>query len=171
MSSEQVKYTIVSRLINGDPPRDIAAELDVSYSQVLKTKRDFEDAKLNNTIDQFVNMDEVMLNELVDAIQSKVPEELVARSRSALTNLQEAKTTLDTLKLDMETTALVLTSQIRTAALQFEGVGNLDTLATALIKLNDSFFNNKATQVNVQNNYGTESKYGTFLSDKPTNDF
>ena len=42
--SDQTKYEVVSRILNKMEPKDISAELDMSYGKVLRIKREYEDA-------------------------------------------------------------------------------------------------------------------------------
>lgn len=169
MTKEQEKYQIVSRLLNDESPELIAADLDVSLNKVRRLKREFKKAQEENTVQEFINLDEAMLNELMDIAKEKVPEAIAEDAGEALTVLATQHNLLDALSTDLQTTAKFLSGRIKVAASTVQHASELEVLADALCKLQTAFFNSNTTQVNVQNNYGEQqgSAYGDLLSDKP----
>jgi hypothetical protein len=171
VTKEQQKYKIVSLLLNGSAPKDIAEELDVPYSTVLRTNRELKESQDNNTMQEFLDMDAVLMGELMDAAVERTPEMLKDDMKSSLANLNEAKTGMEILSAELQITAKALVIKIKSLSMGIEHVSEIESLASALCQLQNAFFNKNQTQVNVQNNFGNEGspKYGAFLSDKPSN--
>ena len=173
MDAETQKFQIVSKLSIGADPREIATELEVPYTKVLRIKKQFEQARANNDFEGFIDMDEVLLQQLLDQAEANVPVELADAAADASKNIKQAKSTLDALSEDLVLTAKSLTNHIKVAANNIDHASELEVLTGALCALQNAFFNSNKTQVNVQNNYGDAgspaSTYGEFLSDKPTN--
>lgn len=166
---QQEKYEIVSRLLNNEEPRSIADTLDVSYSKVLRFKRELTEHLANDTLNEFIDLDAAMLNELTQLAKQSVPEALVGEADKAIQGLITAKSTLEVLSVELQSTARFLSSRIKTAASTITTTSELETLSLALCNLQNAFFNKNSTQVNVQNNYSAEQgKYGNLLDDKPT---
>lgn len=171
MDKKQEKYKIVSRLLNEDDPKVIAADLDVSYNTVLRLRRELKKSQEDGTVQDFMNLDEVMLGELMEIAKEKAPEAIKGDTVEVLDNLSGQHAIMDALSTDLQTTAKFLSSRIKVAASTVQHASELETLAEALCKIQVAFFNNNTTQVNVQNNYGEQqgSAYGDLLSDKPAN--
>lgn len=164
----ETKYQVVSSLVNGLEPKAIALELDVPYTKVLRIKREYEQAVANDELASFIDMDKVVMGQLLDGITEQAPVELQEAVDGAVTQIKEAKTILDALNDDMVVTAKQLTTRIKSMSATIEHVSELEGLVSALATLNDSFFKDSRTQVNIQNNMGGESPaaaYGEFLSD------
>lgn len=173
MNKEQQKYQIISKLSTGTEPREIATELDIPYTKVLRIRKEFEQAKANNELDKLVDMDAILLEQLLDAAEANVPAELADIAAEAATEIKQSKSTLDMLSEDLTLTAKALTNHIKTAANNIDHASELEVLTSALCSLQNAFFNSNKTQVNVQNNYGDAgspaNSYGALLSDKPAN--
>ena len=90
----QQKYKVISLLQNDTAPRDIADDLDISYGAVLKLRREYDDAKLNGTIDQLVNMDNVILSEVADKLS-----ELPGAEKASPSSVPSGSTSLPSLSL------------------------------------------------------------------------
>jgi len=163
----QQKYKIVSLLLNDETPSAIAKDLDISYNKVLRIQRELKQAQADNTVQEFVDLDTVMMEELIGIAADKAPDAISGAVRDSLGDIAKAKTVMEALSDDMIVTAKTLTTRIKASAANVDTVGELDTLADALCKLQNAFFNKNQTQVNVQNNYGQEAQYGAFLDDKP----
>jgi uncharacterized Ntn-hydrolase superfamily protein len=165
----QLKYQIVSRLLNGETPKAISEEFDVPYTKVLRLQRELKEAQLNNTVQEFIDIDAAMMEELVDAVKASTPPGLAEAVDKSMAVLVATKSIMDVLSEDFIMTAKALSMRIRQSAANTEQVSELDVLSDALCKLQVAFFNKNQTQVNVQNNYGQEPQYGAFLDDKPAN--
>lgn len=161
----QEKYQIVSRLLNDEEPKGIAASLDVPIGKVLRLKRELKEAMDNDALASFIDMNEVMMKEVLETVRAKSPEALCNDVDNALANISTAKTMLDSLSTDLQVTARFLANRIKSMAGSSQAPHELEILTTALCELQNSFFNKNSTQVNVQNNYGVG--YGDLLSDAP----
>lgn len=171
MDKEQEKYKIVSRLLNEEDPQVIANDMDVSVNKVRRLKRELKTAQERGELQDFMNLDEAMLKELMDIAKERVPVAIAEDADVALSGIVTQHSLLDALSTDLQTTAKFLSNRIKAAAGNVQHASELEVLADALCKLQTAFFNSNATQVNVQNNYGEQqgSVYGDFLSDKPQN--
>jgi len=160
---DQQKYRVISRLQNNDPARDIAENLDVSYGSVLKLKRDYEQAKINGSIDSLVNMDNVILNEVTTKLSDDISEEAIEEFTEKLKGLEHLSSVL-------QQTAQNINTRANSMLLSVEHVSELEIITDILCKLQTSFINKNMTQVNVQNNYSdnTTPKYNQFLGDNPS---
>jgi hypothetical protein len=154
------KYKVISLLQQDLEPKDIADDLGVSYGGVLKLRREFEQAKLNNTVDKLINMENVLLDE----ISARLPD--VSDAAKELT----AKVTgLEQLSLDLQSTASSINTRARAMIMSVDSAVDLEVLTDILCKLQTAFVNKNLTQVNVQNNFGENggAKYSNFLGDAP----
>jgi len=150
-------------------PKDISAEMEISYNKVLRLKREYEEAKQNNTVAEFIDVDNVVLDQALANVEANTPAELLPAVDGAIADIKKTKSATDKLSEEMLATASHLNTRIRFLALSIEHVSELEGLTSALCALQVAFFNSNTTQVNVQNNYGdagaTASEYGEFLGD------
>ncbi len=160
---DQQKYKVISRLQNEESPKDIAEDLDISYSSILKLRREYDQAKLNGSIDSLVNMDNVVLHSVTEALAEKgISNEDISDFKDKLQGLEHLSSTL-------QQTALNINQRANSLLLSVEHVSELEIITDILCKLQTSFINKNMTQVNVQNNYSdnTTPKYNQFLGDTP----
>lgn len=157
------KYKVISKLQRDISPKDIASELNVSYGGVLKLKREFEEAKVNGTIDQLINTSAVILDEVGEKL-SDLP-----TVQTEINELAKGIAGLEHLSEELQQTALIINTRVRSLLLSIDHLSELEIAADVLCKLQTAFLNKNMTQVNVQNNYGdTDSpKYNQFLGDRP----
>ena len=158
------KYKAISLLEQELEPKDIAEQLDLSYSGVLKLKKDFNQAKENNTVNQLVNMDNVLLNELAE--HSPIIEENLDRVTKGLDGLEVLNT-------ELQKTALQIVRRVNSLLMSADMPSEIETYADIVCNMQTTFFNKNMTQVNVQNNFGSEntsaSRYSQYLNDAPGN--
>lgn len=171
MSAEtKTRWLICSRLIAGETPKEIAESVeDVAYPTILRYKRELEEAQANNTVDEFLNIEEAILNELMETAKKNAPSSIKSQVTEAMSGLITSKTAIEALQLELIVTATAINKQIRAKVLTVEHASELDALTDSLCKIQNSFFNKSLTQVNVQNNYdgnGTNT-YSNWLSDTP----
>lgn len=170
--SDELKYTVLSKLLSGESPSKITADIDeVPYSTILRWKRELDEARLNGSIADLINLDSALVGELIQQVKDNSPAELSDAVESSLGEVRKMKNIGDALQEDLQRTASQFNTKIRTLALSTTSISELQSLTTILVELQTAFFNKNQTQVNVQNNYGSQgdSKYGAFLSDKPGN--
>jgi hypothetical protein len=161
---DQQKYKVISRLQNDEKAKDIAEELGISYGVVLKLRRDFDQAKLNGSVDSLLNMDNVILHEVTDELAN------TTISSEQIGEFTEKLQGLDHLSATLQQTALNINKRANSLLLYAEHPSELEILTDILCKLQTSFINKNMTQVNVQNNYPDNSapKYNQFLGDTPS---
>ncbi len=158
---DNTKYKIISLIESGHEAKDIADDLDVSYSAVLRIRKEFKEAKLNGDVAKLVDVDKLLIQQAAD--QLAIPEHNVEEVTKGLSGLE-------VLSNDLQATASALNNKIRTLVVQAEHPSELQVYADILCNLQTSFVNKNMTQVNVQNNFGGEnqgSRYSQFLGDKP----
>lgn len=160
---DEIKYKVLTLLQQPDlTARIIAEELDVSYSSVLRLDKQYQEAKMNGTLNKLINVDEAVLVTAADALGL---EEDVA------TGLAKGLTGLDRLSTELQATALQINTRARSLIMSVEHASELSELTDMICKLNTAFVNSAQTQVNVQNNFGGEqnapSRYSQYLSDTP----
>lgn len=173
MNKEELKFQIISRLVNGVEPRSIATELETPYTTVLRIRKGYDKAREANDLASFIDMDSVVMDQLLSAAEANVPEVLADAASEAVSDIKKSKSMLEALSEDMIVTAKTLTNHIKSHAGSVEHVSELESLTSSLCALQNAFFNSNKTQVNVQNNYGDagtpSNSYGALLSDKPAN--
>ncbi len=156
------KGKAVSLLQQGISPLQIADELDISYSAVLKLKKEFELALENGAVDTLVSMEKVIVQEASEMLGLEGDEALTVIA--GLTGLER-------LSCDLQNTALHINTRVRSLIMSTEHCSELETYAKIICSLQDSFMNKASTTVNVQNNFGQENKgtkhYAQYLSDAP----
>lgn len=156
------KYKVMSLLQQNIPPKDIAEDIDVSYGAVLKLKRQFEEARVNGTIDKLLSAKDLVLD-IAEEVLSVIPAE------EAVVELTKGLTGIEHLSEQFQKTALILDTRVRTMLISITELHELETAVDILCKLQTAFVNKQMTQVNVQNNYGEGTpKYNQFLGDKPS---
>ena len=162
MQEDRLKYQFYnSRIANPNQPiKELAEELDISYSKCVRWRKELDDAKLAGDIKLFMNMDSAVIGELISSDDPQVA--------AAITRVTELKSSLEVLATDLQDAASLIIRHVRANVMSSPDRNNLAVATEILAKLQDSFFNSKAVQVNIQNNVG-ESKYGAFLNDKPLN--
>lgn len=161
---DKQKYKVISLLQQELPPKDIAADLDLSYGSVLKLKRQYEEAKINNTVGQLINMDKLVLEEVKEKL-CDLPE-----AQEAVLELAKGMNGLEELSESFQQTAQTINTRVRSLIMSVDHISELEIAADILCKLQTAFVNKNMTQVNVQNNFGDNGtpKYTQFLGDKPS---
>lgn len=159
--TEDDKYRVIAALEDTDKPaREIADDLDVSYGAVLKLKREYDTAKVNNTIDQLIDVDRLLLVKAGQQID-KLP-----NVDKAVTNLTQGLDGLDRLSNELQKTAIALNQKVNSLMLSVTDLAELELASNILCALQTAFLNKQQTQVNIQNNMGTP-QYSQFLGDVP----
>ena len=159
----QEKYEVIAKLQNGVAPRVISDLLDVSYGAVLKLRREFEQAKADGTVDQLLDMEKLVVDNASEILET------LPAVNEAVSELSDKIDGLGQLSLELQSTATLINTRVRSFMLSINSVSELEILTDVLCKLQTSFVNKNMTQVNVQNNtYGSGTpKYNQFLGDKP----
>lgn len=165
--TDDQRFKIIGDLSSGITPQEIAETRDVAYATVLRIKRDFETAKNNNTLDQLVNMPEVLRSQLMETMKNNTPAELHGAVAGGMAEVAKQLDMATALQETLMATANKLSERIGILIMRVETPSELHVLADSLSILQNAFFNKALTQVNVQNNYGEgqANKYQEFLRD------
>lgn len=158
--NNELKYKVVSLLQQPAlSAKMIADELDLSYSAVLRVEKEYEDAKLNNTLTELIDADTPTLMSAAEVLETDQVQ-LTAGLKG-----------LDKLGEDFQVTASQINNRVRSLMMSCDHLSELETAAKIICQLNEAFVNPNKTQVNVQNNFGGEnnasSRYAGLLSDTP----
>lgn len=135
----------------------ISEELGINYGTVLKTKRKYEEALINGTVEQLINTDKILLNEVGKELSLVTETENLVKGLEGLERLQD----------DLQRTAININNKVNSLMLSVSDLSELEIAVDIIRKLNDSFFNKNFTQINVQNNMAETPKYTQFLGDAP----
>lgn len=162
MKNEEDYYAAVSLMMQGLQPADIADRLQVSRSTVVSWYSKFKAHKEAGTIDQMVNLSELAIREAVTTLQMTEVDAIVAEAKAKVDGLTVLSTTI-------QSSATFMVNRITSLAASANGTDEIVALTEALCKLQNAFFNQNRTQVNVQNNFTTNDArpYGAFLGDQP----
>lgn len=159
MRNDVEYYSAVSLMMQGVSPAEIAEQLDISRSTVVRWHSEFKRHKDAGTLDKLVSLSDLAIVEA--ACNVELPE-LIQEAKLKVSGLQ-------VLDMTLQNTALNLANRINSMAMSASGSDELVTLTDALCKLQNAFFNSNKVQVNVQNNIGGEGgkTYSAFMGDKP----
>lgn len=147
-------------LMNKDQSREqIADELELSISTVVKYEKDFEVAKIEGTLDKILNSDIAIVEEIAEYLPNDT------------TDIVKELKGLDRLNTNMQNAAELILRKLTivTNNVGPDDVVNLTMATEVLCKLQNAFFNKNSLNLNVQNNTfsGEDSTYKEFLDDKP----
>ena len=155
MTNEE-KYKLINLFERGVTAREASTVMDISYVKVIRFKNEFDEAKLQNTIDKLIPMDKVQLEQALEQVPVQQTKDLVQGIHG-----------LDRLDTELQHTAGIINDRVRNMIMNVDSAGELSVLTNIVCDLRNAFFNKNQTQVNIQNNYTDEPKYQEFLSDVP----
>lgn len=164
---QELDYKIIASLEAQEHVEDIAARLGVNKSKVLRVKIKYDKAIIAGTLDELVDVNQLVMHNAVNASKEQIP-----TLKESISNLgQDIKDSSERLaKLDEElmSTALFVNTRIRSLISTSQEVSEIEGLVNSVCKLRDTFFNKNVTQVNIQNNLSNSgaAAYGDWLSDK-----
>ena len=156
-------YSAIALLAQGTPPMQVAKELAISPSTVIRWNTEYVRAKDEGTLDKLLKVDELVLHEAARIMDIPVNAEAKAIAKSSAAKLLEDTTIA---------TATNVVTRINTMVAGVSGADELCQLVKALCDVQTAFFNKQTTQVNVQNNLGVQTNpgagtYSSFLGDAP----
>ena len=157
--SSDLKFKVLSKLLNGEKAKEIAMELGVSSANVLRWERELTEARRTDTLDQLINLDDVVL----DSMSALLPTDLGAGEL-----IEGVKGLRDILEADLQIAAQVIINKVKSGAMSVDSIGELEQYTEILCNLQNAFFNKNSTQVLINNDYG-QGTYSSFLSDQPSN--
>lgn len=158
------KEKVLSRLLNKERPKDIAASCDTKLGTILRWQRELDEAILNNEVSKLMSLSSVAIDAVIAVARDDQPDEIV----EALSELKVTLSQAELLQQEFNTAALTLATRVNAMSATTVSIGELSMLADTLCVLQTAFFNSNKTQVNVQNNYDSSNRgYSSFLSDAP----
>lgn len=158
-TEEQLKAGIVNELqLEQRTAKEIADLFDVPYSKVIRIQGQYKAAVANNTVNEFLNTERLVLDRATELLSSELPsiQEEIAEAKS---QLSKKLTIMEQLNDDLAVTAQIANNKLRTFIAGADTAGELSTLVDSLCTLRNSFFNKNITQVNIQNNAATTGGY------------
>lgn len=163
------KYQALVRLHEGEEPKSIANDLDISYGTVIRYNKELREAHASNKVNALFAAEQGVLENMAEQAIADLPVDLQQAAMIEAETVINGVAGLDRLEGDLQRTATVINTRIRIMTGTAESVGDVVELADALCKLQNAFFG-KGTQILVQqnNNNGGSETYGEFLSDVPT---
>lgn len=162
------KYVGLMRLVNGDEPKEIASDCDVSYATVLRWKGELNKAQENNKVNALLSLEQGALNALAADAVTDLPVIVQESAMEAVNSVIEGVVGLKRLEDDLQLTASKINTRIRVMCNTAESIGDIAELTEAVCKLQNAFFG-KGTQINIQNNLNAAGgdNYGAYISDAP----
>ena len=162
MAKSEEYYKAVALLAQDVSPADVAEQLRLSQSTVIRWNSEYRKAKEDGSLNKLLDLDELTIHTAATILD--VP---VMAEAKALAKVNSAQM----LEQTVQTTATNLVTRINSMAAGASGSDELCMLVDALCKLQSAFFNKAITQVNVQNNLngvpGGQGAYSRFLKDAP----
>ena len=169
--SDEQKFEILSDYASGISPTEVSQRRDISYATALRYKKDFEEAKKNNTLDKLIDLSAVARDKLAKQVIDQSPDGAQELVKQEMGKLLASLDMADVLKTNLQAAANKLTERIVALANSAQSPSELIGLTEALCNMQNAFFNKNTTQVNVQNNFGADQaagKYDGLLGDKPS---
>jgi len=160
--SEEEKYKALSLLNDGKEPRNVATELKIPVTTIIRWNKELKEEIANGGISKIIDLDQVLIGEVLTKI---VDEEPILTD--AANELTASLSSLERLSEELHTTAMVINSRTKSMVHRAETAAELIMLAEVVCEIQKSFFNTNSTNINIQNNNGGESRYNAFLGDKP----
>ena len=155
------KHEVFTRLLKEQEPRAIADELDVSYTGVLRLKKELSAAKLAGNLDAVMDVDRSIIEEAAASLDL---------DPTRATDLAKGLDGLENLNTSLQATAMQITTRVNSLILSTEHISELEACADIICALQTAFLGKPGVQLNIQNNMGGGNgtpKYNQFLSDTP----
>lgn len=146
---DEYKLSAIGLLSDGLSAKEVARQLKVPYSTVLKWKPEIELLETREDVETVLNIDKVVLHELADTVRDKLED--VAEGAGELVDSVMARIdTLTILEGNLQNSALGLIKKLDELVEKVAYPEDLLTLVDAISKLQTAFFA-KGANVNVLN--------------------
>jgi len=148
---EEIKVDVLAKLNQGTKAKTVAEDLNIPYATVLKWRREYAEAKADGEVASLVNVDSVVVHRVAE--QAKEDLAFLGDETAALVEATEGKIEgAQLLNIKVQDAAKELAAKISEATNR-PGIEarDISLLADALTKLQTSFFNKGATNINVLN--------------------
>lgn len=165
MQELELQARVINELQLNTPAPEIAAMFDITLAKVTRIKNKYETAVRNNTVDQLLALDQVLISTTTEKLKTELSSfsENLDELADAVKNKSNQLAILDE---SLITTANIANNKLRVMIAGADTAGELLVLIEGLTELRNSFFNKNVTQVNIQNNNGVSASYD-FSSDMP----
>lgn len=159
-------------LHSGKSPREVSELMEtVSYPQALRLSRELAEAKLHNRVLELFNLDQMALDNLLEAVKENLGPAVSALTGDLLP-LEEAVDKLgddikgmQILKGELQRSATTLVKTINRAAATTNNPESIVMMAKALAELQSAFFKSNNINMINQNNLGPGSAFEEVLRD------
>lgn len=156
----EADHKVYKELALNRPAKDIAADLDMSYSAVLRLKKQYNEAKLQGTLNQLMQVERTVLEHAAEEIGA---------SPEVAHELTKGLNGLETLSEALQKTALQINTKVQSYVLSADP-HELGQYAEIIALLQKSFLGKDQVNIQVNNGGGGENQsqaYRAFLGDKP----
>lgn len=166
MHELELQARVINELQLGTSIPDIAAKLNIATVKVTRIKNKYDDAVKNNTVNELLKLDQVLLNTASEQLRSELTsfDEAIDGLKGKVKDSSELLANLDA---DLVNTAHIANNKLRVFIAGAESAGELGMLIDSLAVLRNSFFNKNVTNVAIQNNMGASIPAFDFSSDAP----
>lgn len=165
MQELELQARVINELQLNTPSPEIAAKFDISLAKVTRIKNKYETAVRNNTVDQLLALDQVLISTTTEKLKTELSS-LSDNLDELAGEVKNKSNQLAVLDDSLITTANIANNKLRVMISGADSAGELLILIEGLTALRNSFFNKNVTQVNIQNNNGVTQGYD-FGSDMP----
>ena len=156
--SDETKLKAIGLLHAGDlSKREIAKQLDVGYSTLLKWEKEFEKHKQEGTLTKLLDVQDI----IVKGVAQEVADTLIAfdpdQTEAIEGELLEVTQQIDgyqALSDKLQQVAMKLARKVSVIAEHTSDAAELELLVSSLSRLQEAFFNKNITNINVLNNNG-----------------
>lgn len=160
--SDHARILALANLKQGKKPKEVAEEVNISYSQALKLSKQLVEAERRDAVLDLFDVEEAVLHQVLEAVKSNssiaelIPQDVL---EGEVEQLSKGLKGLSALETEMQNTAATLVGRINLVAATTTNADTISILAESLSKLNTSFFA-KGSNVQVNNfNSGDFEKY------------
>lgn len=166
MHELELQARVINELQLGTSIPDIAAKYNITTIKVNRIKNKYDDAVKNNTVQELLKLDQVLLNTASEQLRNELTafDDAIDDIKGKVKDSSELLANLDA---DLVNTAHIANNKLRIFISSAESAGELGMLIDSLATLRNSFFNKNVTNVAIQNNMGASVPAFDFSSDAP----
>lgn len=144
---KNTRLLVLANLEAGKSPRDVEAMLEgkASYPQILKLRKELDEAHRTESIKQLFGLSEIAMEQLLKSVRDNL-EPILADTpmltalEGELQSIKEGVDGLEELDKEFQSAAQQIAIRIKQQAMVADSPDTLSTLAAALVRLQDSFF-------------------------------
>lgn len=163
LEDESVKLEVLAKLKEGTKPQVLVQDFGISYSRVLKWRRELKEAEETGTVNKLLQIDKIVLQRVADEVEKEIQqlnivedepinEEIAVEIEGEVEKAVDSIKGLQLLDTSLQQAAILIIDKIKEKTIFVEETKDLYTLTEALAKLQNAFFNKPQTNVNILNN-------------------